>query len=88
MGGPEENLKMISLRFFKSLISKHTKNLFRGFSKIWFFHFEVFGLNPPHPPIYLYYYDHSDRNIDYETKRLKAIEQKLGYKLIRIYPGK
>ena len=39
-------------------------------------------------PIYLYYYDHSDRNIDYETKRLKAIEQKLGYKLIRIYPGK
>ena len=42
----------------------------------------------PGPPIYLYYYDHSDRNIDYETKRLKAIEQKLGYKLIRIYPGK
>ena len=27
---------------------------------------------------------HSDRSIDYETKRQQAIEQELGYKFIRI----
>ena len=32
--------------------------------------------------------DHSDRNIDYEIKRQKAIEQKLGCEFIRINPGK
>ena len=47
----------------------------------------------------LYFYDynleietdengHSDRNIDYEIKRQKAIEQELGYKFIRTDPDK
>ena len=47
----------------------------------------------------LYFYDykiatdidensHSDRNIDYEIKRQKAIEQELGCKFIRIDPDK
>ena len=31
---------------------------------------------------------HSDRNIDYELKRQKAIEQELGCKFIRIDPDK
>ena len=31
---------------------------------------------------------HSDRNIDYEIKRQKAIEQELGCELIRIDPDK
>ena len=31
---------------------------------------------------------HSDRNIDYERKRQKAIEQELSCKFIRINPGK
>ena len=32
--------------------------------------------------------NHSDRNINYKIKRQKAIEQKLGYKFIRIDPDK
>ena len=31
---------------------------------------------------------HSDRNIDYEIKRKKPIEQEIGCKFIRINPGK
>ena len=31
-----KNLKMVSLRFFKSLISKHIKNLFRVFYEMIF----------------------------------------------------
>ena len=31
---------------------------------------------------------HSDRNIDYEIKRQKAIEQELGWKFIRVDPDK
>ena len=31
MEGPGKNLKMVSLRFFNALISKHIKNLFRTF---------------------------------------------------------
>ena len=31
---------------------------------------------------------HSDRNIDHEIKRQKAIEQKLGWKFIRVDPDK
>ena len=31
---------------------------------------------------------HSDRNMDYEIKKQKAIEQELGCEFIRIYPGK
>ena len=31
---------------------------------------------------------HGDRNIDYEIRRKKAIEQELGCKFIRIDPGK
>ena len=33
MGGPGKNLRMVSLGVFKPLISKHIKNLFRGFYK-------------------------------------------------------
>ena len=32
--------------------------------------------------------DHSDRNVDYEIKRQKAIEQKLGDNFIIIVPAK
>ena len=32
--------------------------------------------------------EHSDRHIDYERKRQKAIEQKMGCKFIRIDPEK
>ena len=49
--------------------------------------------------IHLYFHDyklaietnengHSDRNIDYEIKRKKPIEQEIGCKFIRINPGK
>ena len=31
---------------------------------------------------------YTDRNIDYETKRQKSIEQELGCEFIRIYPDK
>ena len=31
---------------------------------------------------------HSDRNVNHEIKRQKAIEQKLGYKFLRIDPDK
>ena len=31
---------------------------------------------------------HSNRNIDYEIKRQKAVEQELGFGFIRIYPDK
>ena len=31
---------------------------------------------------------HSDRSIDYEIKRQKAVEQELGCKFIRIHPNR
>ena len=31
MGGPDKNLKMVSLRYFNPLISKQIKNLFGAF---------------------------------------------------------
>ena len=49
IGDQAKNLKMVNLRFFNPLISKHITNLFRKIQKLrnLVCLFEVFGLVPP-----------------------------------------